>query len=157
MIHLPFKFGIVSDSKPGYAKVWFEEDDGIVTDWLPILQRITLKDKESWLLNVNEHVVCLMSERLEEGVVLGAIYSNVDMPDSAATSSKFRTLFEDGAVVEYDKSTHKFKLLDSEGNSLKDILTLIVQAVQPILVMYGNNPDFIKLTQALTKINSMFA
>ncbi len=46
-------------SKPGFAKVYFEGDDKIVTDWWPVLQRTSLKDKESWPLNVNEHVVCL--------------------------------------------------------------------------------------------------
>ena len=153
----PFKYGIVSEVKPGFAKVYFEGDDGIVTDWWPVIQRTSLKDKESWPLNVNEHVACLCDERLEEGVVLGAVYSDADTPDSGATAGKFRQVFEDGALVEYDKAAHKFKVLASNGESLKDIFTLIIQSVQPILVIYGNDPDFAKLTQALTKVNNMFA
>jgi len=42
------------------------------------------------------------------------------------------------------------------ADTLKQILTLIVQATQDIMVLYGNNPDYVKLTQALTKINNVF-
>lgn len=43
-----------------------------------------------------------------------------------------------------------------KGNDdLKDALTLIVQAVQQIVVIYGNNPDYTKLQTALTKIDNI--
>lgn len=108
MHNLPFKYGIVSEAKPGYAKVYFDEDD-LVTDWWPILMHTTLKDKTSWPLNVNEHVVCLCDQRLEEGVVLGAIHNDIDTPDPGAGPGKFRKKFEDGTILEYDKGTHELK------------------------------------------------
>jgi hypothetical protein len=40
-------------------------------------------------------------------------------------------------------------------DTLKQILVLLVEAVQPIVVVYGNNPNYTKLTQALTKINNL--
>lgn len=102
------KFGIVSDaSRFGYAKVYFEEDD-IVTDWWPVVRATSLKDKTSYPLNVDEHVVCLADCHLEEGTVLGAIHNDVDTPDSGAGPGKFRKVFEDGTVLEYDKTAHKF-------------------------------------------------
>lgn len=107
-MHTPFKYGIVSDYKPGYAKVYFQEDD-LVTDWWPILMRTSLKDKESWPLNVQEQVICLCDDRLEEGVVLGAIHNDEDAPDPGAAAGKFRKVFEDGTILEYDKGTHEFK------------------------------------------------
>lgn len=100
------KFGIVSDSKPGFARVYFEADD-IVTDWWPVLMQTTLKDKESWPLNVKEHVACMCDARLEEGVIMGAICSNADTPDPGAGNGKFRKVFEDGTVIEYDKIQHQ--------------------------------------------------
>jgi phage baseplate assembly protein V len=107
-MRLPFKYGIVSDvSRPGYAKVYFAEDD-IVTKWWPVLQRNSLVDKESWPLNVQEHVICLCDDRVEEGVVLGAVFNDEDTPDAGAGPGKFRKVFEDGTILEYDKSTHKF-------------------------------------------------
>jgi phage baseplate assembly protein V len=110
MMHLPFKYGIVSDSKPGYAKVFFQEDD-LVTDWWPVLVRTSLKDKESWPLNAQEHVVCLCDHRLEEGVVLGAIHNDEDTPDPGAAPGKFRQVFEDGTTLEYDKGSHELKAM----------------------------------------------
>lgn len=104
---LPFKFGIVSDIKPGYAKVYFEEDD-IVTDWWPVLRMTSLKDKQSWPLNAREQVVCLCDERLHDGVVLGATHNDEDPPDPGAGDGKFRQVFEDGTVLEYDKVAHAF-------------------------------------------------
>lgn len=47
-------------------------------------------------------------------------------------------------------------LVKKNDDTLKQVLTLIVEAVQDILVVYGNNPDYVKLTQALTKINNLF-
>lgn len=105
-MNIPFKFGIVSEAKPGFAKVYFQEDD-IVTAWWPVLTRTSLLDKESWTLNVKEHIVCLCDEHCEEGVVLGCIASEVDPVDPAAGDGKFRRLFEDGTYIEYDKGAHK--------------------------------------------------
>lgn len=101
------KFGIVSDTRPGYAKVYFEEDD-IVTDWWPVILATTLKDKVSYPLNVNEHVACVSDFHLEEGVILGAIHNDQDTPDAGAGPGKFRKVFEDGTTLEYDKAAHKF-------------------------------------------------
>ncbi len=95
-------------------------------------------------------------ERLEEGVVLGAIYSDADTPD-AVPEPQIPEAVRRWALLEYDKAAHKFKVAAPNGDSLKDILTLILKAVQPILVLYGNNPDYAKLTQALTKINNLFS
>jgi hypothetical protein len=47
-------------------------------------------------------------------------------------------------------------VIKNDGSSLKEILNLIIEAVQKIMVMQGNNPDFIKLAQAKTKTNNLF-
>ncbi len=50
------------------------------------------------------------------------------------------------------------KLMVKNGaDTLKDALTMIVEAVQQVTVIYGNNPDYGKLTQALEKINNLLA
>lgn len=47
-------------------------------------------------------------------------------------------------------------LVANGDDTLKEILLLIIQSVQNIMVLYGNNPDFIKLLQAETKTNNLF-
>ena len=101
-----FKYGNISEVKSGYAKVSFQEDD-IVSDWLPVIVRKTKTDKESWPLEINEHVVCLVDEYCNDGVILGAIVSDTDSPDSGESAGKFRKLFSDGTLLEYDKNAHK--------------------------------------------------
>lgn len=67
------------------------------------------------------------------------------------------------AVDEADKikwtvGTCKFEvddgfLIKKGDNTLKDIIQMIIEAVQQIVVVYGNNPDYTKLASALTKLN----
>ena len=47
-------------------------------------------------------------------------------------------------------------LIKKGDDSIKDVLQLIIEAVQQITVIYGNNPDYAKLGQAETKINNLF-
>lgn len=108
MINL--KYGIVSENKPGFVKVQFEENDGIVSDWLPVLVRRSKAEKESWQLEVNEHVVCLMDEFCEEGVCIGAIHNDEDQPDPGEAAGKFRKLFSDGTLFEYDVQAHEMNV-----------------------------------------------
>lgn len=47
-------------------------------------------------------------------------------------------------------------LIQKGSDSLKEVLTNIIEAVQQIVVLYGNNPDYAKLATALTKTNNIF-
>lgn len=109
------KYGIVSEFKKGYAKVYFEEND-FVSDFLPVLVRKSKTDKESWQLEINEHVVCIMDENCNEGVIIGAIPNENDLPDTGEGAGKFRKLFSDGTLIEYDKNAHKL-LVDVKGSA----------------------------------------
>lgn len=46
-------------------------------------------------------------------------------------------------------------LVKKGTDTLKEILTNIIQACQVIVVAQGNNPDYVKLTTALTKVNNL--
>jgi phage baseplate assembly protein V len=98
--------GVISDAQPGYGKVHFEAD-GVPSDWLPIVFPFTNKDKAIWQLSIGEHVACLMDERCESGVILGAIYSDADVPDAGTGAGVFKITFEDGTYLKYDKGAHK--------------------------------------------------
>lgn len=123
-----FYFGIVCEVKPGYAKVNFEAD-GIVSDWLPVVRRKSKSDLESWQLEIDEHVACLMDCHLEDGVILGAIHSDADAPDSAESAGKFRKKFSDGTVIEYDKNAHELTV-DVKGSiKAKASMTAEIEAL----------------------------
>jgi len=114
-----FRVGIVKQQDLGNAavRVVFAEFDQLLSYWLPILAAKTQNDKSYWIPDLGEQVVCLMDERDEAGVVLGAIYSR---PDSTPVQSadKFHLGFKDGAVFEYDRAAHVMKVALPSGAAL---------------------------------------
>lgn len=104
------RFGNITEVDPakGYARVTFT-DDGIVSDWLQFLVIGAIKDNFSHTFSINEQVACLMDERSEEGVILGAIFNDKTPPNNAGDGI-FRVKFEDDSVIEYNRNSHEYTL-----------------------------------------------
>ncbi|MDR2451847.1 MAG: phage baseplate assembly protein V [Candidatus Accumulibacter sp.] len=101
-----YKQGIVAESRPGFARVRFDDLDGLVTAWLPVIQPKTFLDKAVWTLDVGEQVACVLDEYMESGCILGAVYSDVDTPP-VSSADKIHLRFVDGTSMEYDRAGHK--------------------------------------------------
>ena len=114
------RLGIVKeqDLSLGRLRVIFTEFDQMLSYWLPLVVPKTQNDKTYWMPDVGEQVVCLMDGHDEDGVVLGAIYSQ---PDSTPVQSadKFHLEFKDGAIIEYDRAAHVLELGFSDTSSIK--------------------------------------
>ncbi len=106
-----FKFGTVSavDEKTQRVRVRLPDLDNLRTNWLPVLTRKSLRDKDYWLPDVGEQVAVLLDGRGEDGIVLGAIFSSAD-PVPVASRDKRHVRFDDGTTVEYDRAAHKLKI-----------------------------------------------
>lgn len=81
-----FRIGTVSSIHPDRHKVRvkFADKDGLVSNELPVLIRGSLKNKMQYLPDVGELVLCaFLPNGEEEGFVLGAFYSEADLPLSA--------------------------------------------------------------------------
>ncbi|WP_353189528.1 phage baseplate assembly protein V [Pandoraea pnomenusa] len=98
------KFGTVSASRPGFARVRLPDLDNMRTMWLPIAYPKTQDDQACWTYDTGEQVAVLLDARGEDGVILGAIYSSADTPP-VTDPNKFTIRFKDGALLEYDRST----------------------------------------------------
>lgn len=109
----PLRYGKVSsvDLQKGTARIVFEDRDDAVTAELPVLQKNTMQNKFYWMPQVGETAACLFAtDEQETGVIIGTIYSEVDMPPSDAGAGKVDGVwFEDGTVIKYD---HESKTLD---------------------------------------------
>ena len=105
---MSFRIGRVSelDAAGCRARVVFEGIDSLVSWWLPVMQPKTLADQVYWMPDVEEHVVCLMDEHSEFGVVMGAIYSAADSPP-VASLDKLHIRMKDGSSIEYDREEHQ--------------------------------------------------
>ncbi|MCL1861778.1 MAG: phage baseplate assembly protein V [Proteobacteria bacterium] len=124
-------FGTVSaiDEKTCRVRVRIGSLDNLRTAMLPVLQQKTLKDKHYCLPDIGEHVAVLLDPNGEDGVVLGAIFSDADMPP-VASGDKFHRVFSDGAEFEYDRASHA---LNVKGG----IVTINVDAVATVTVKAG--------------------
>ena len=115
------KFGVVTAINPLTAKARVEfADDNILSYWLPILQKKTLKDKFYSIVDVGEQVACLMDENSEDGVILGSIYTSLDEVPGI-TKDQHIAKFEDGSFIEYNKENQILTIVAKTVNIVGDI------------------------------------
>lgn len=102
------RVGIVSEVIPAdcAARVVFEEKDETTSPILPVLTRGGKVNRDFWLPDIGEQVVCLFAcndKNFSTGWILGAHYKagagNADSVD------KRRIDFSDGSFVEFDRAT----------------------------------------------------
>lgn len=109
------RVGRISSINPSRctARVLFDAQ-GIVSYDLQIIVPQTLKNKDYYLPDVGEHVVCLfLPTGNAEGFVLGAVYT--DTEQVPVNNPDKRTMrFADGTVIEYDRATHTLNI-DAAG------------------------------------------
>lgn len=108
-----YQEGIVNelDEIKHKVKVRFPHLDNLISDWLPVLTQHSLKNKFYCLPDIGEHVVCMLDANGEQGVVLGAIFNDKDMPPSEInTVDKHHIEYEDGTWIQYDRKAHKLKI-----------------------------------------------
>jgi len=103
-----YKRGIISniDEKTARVRVKFPDLDNMLSGWIPVIYSFTSKDKAYFIPSLNEQVACIMDENLEDGCVIGSLYSDQDKPP-VGDKNKFHIEFEDGTFLEYDKQEHK--------------------------------------------------
>ena len=110
------RVGRVSSVHPenGTARVAFSDRSDVVSYELPVLGRGSLNNKDYWLPDPDEQVVCLfLPNGNEQGFVIGSPFSKAD-PPPVEDPNKRHMAFSDGTVIEYDRSTHTL-LIDVKG------------------------------------------
>lgn len=104
------RVGVVSsiDEATATAKVAFKEFSGDIVSYdLPILVKQSLANKDYWMPDINEQVLCIfLPTGMAQGFILGAIYSDVDKPETIGKDIR-RVKFSDGTIIEYDRAAHK--------------------------------------------------
>lgn len=98
------------------ARVTFDDDDGVTSFDLPILQRNTLKNRDYSTVDVGEDVVCVfLPSGVEEGFIIGTLYAGEIVPPQSSQDVRM-VEFEDGTVLKYDRSSHKLSA-DIKGDA----------------------------------------
>lgn len=89
------------------CRVTFDDDDGLTSFDLPVIQRNTLKNSDYHMPDIGEDVLCVfLASGTEEGFILGSWYAGeVTPPESSGDKRTVR--FADGTVLSYDRAAHK--------------------------------------------------
>jgi len=114
------RIGEVSSVDPAKctARVVFDDEDGYVSDDLPIVQRNTQNTKDYWLPAVGEDVICVFLPCGEEdGFVLGSFYADEIEPPTSSESKRY-TEYPDGTVIEYDWEAHELTVTGAQKITL---------------------------------------
>lgn len=123
------RFGTVSavDEQTMRVRVRLPDLDNLRTDWLPVLTRKSLRDKDYWLPDVGEHVALLLDANGDDGVVLGAIFSEADAVP-VASRDKWHLRFDDGTTLDYDRQAHQLTVNCVGGITVVAAGHVLVQA-----------------------------
>lgn len=108
---MTLKFGEVVEQDPARSrvKVKLADQDGLVTWWLAVTSTGTGKDRFYAMPDIGEHVAVHMDERMEDGVVLGSIYSGPQPPPIDDPEVR-QVVFGDGTVIYYDRANHRLQV-----------------------------------------------
>jgi phage baseplate assembly protein gpV len=111
------KFGTVTEinQSQGTARVLFDDVD-IISGWLFVLAPRTHTDAESDPMEKDEHVACMMDENCETGVILGAIYDDLNPAPIEGGADKYIKKFKDNTVFKYDRLLSEYQI---ENGTLK--------------------------------------
>ena len=107
------RYGFVSQVDAVAHKVRVMLPDlGLETWWLQVLVSDTGQDKLYNLPDIGTHVAVLLDRRGEDGVVLGALYTNGHRDDTPVQDGPDRThmRFADGTTIDYDRRSHKLAI-----------------------------------------------
>lgn len=109
--------GIVSSTNPANCtvRVTFPDKDDLVSGDLKVLTRGSKDNKDYWMPDVGESVVCLfLPNGNNEGFCLGTYFNDVDRPP-VNDQNKRHMKYSDGTIIEYDRQSHTLSI-DCVGN-----------------------------------------
>lgn len=110
------RVGTVSsvNAAAGTVRVAFAAQDDMVTYELPVITRGSKNNKDYWLPDVDEQVLCLFLPNTSgrgvcDGFVLGTFYSSVDAPVENS-GDVHAVKYSDGTIIKHDRSTGKLTI-----------------------------------------------
>lgn len=116
------------DAEQHAVRGTFPDRGDVISPWLRVLARGATSLKDFGLPHVGDQLAVLLDEREEEGVVLGALFSQADPVPADVGPTKRVVVFSDGARVSYDDETHA--------------LELALPAASTMAVVFGDGASF---------------
>ncbi|HFC97923.1 MAG TPA: phage baseplate assembly protein V [Thermosulfurimonas dismutans] len=134
------RVGVVVATYPerGTVRVRFLDQDGEVSYEMRVLVRKTHRDRDYWMPDVGEQVLCaFLPYGREQGFVLGAFYSSAD-PVSVADQEVRRVEFANGAYVEHDRRTGNVRVETPGEVEVRAKGTVRIVSATQVVIMAPN-------------------
>lgn len=97
------------------CRVEFKDNDTIVSYWCQVLVQKTYEDKQYWLPDIAEMVICLfLPYGHEQGFILGSAYNGKDKPPADATKDRFVRQDKGGNQWLMDRKCKKCRIKTKE-------------------------------------------
>lgn len=127
------RFGVIAEADYDAARVRVRFGS-LKTDWLPWVTLRAGPDLSWWAPEPGEQVIILApSGELAQAVVLPAVYSNAhSAPGNAPTVHRIE--YEDGAVFEYDRAAHRWRVTIPDGTIEMSCKDASVEATNSVTV-----------------------
>ena len=94
------------------VRVVFDDKDGTTSPELHILHRFSGKNKDYWMPDIGDQVVCLFAnndKNFSTGWILGSYFTD-KQPPQVASADIMRLDFSDGAYIEYNRAVSTLKI-----------------------------------------------
>ena len=116
------KRGIVIEGRGSQVRVQFEDNDGVISPWLDVVQATTFGAKSYTRPKPGSLVICAMDKNRESGSVIGAIYSDADPAPKDSHSTYYHEM-DDGSVLKYEDGKYTIQhaggaVMTVEGNEI---------------------------------------
>ena len=108
------RVGVVSSTNPekNTCRVTFTDKDNLVSGDLRILHKGSAGNKDYWMPDIDDEVVCIFptnDESYYDGFIIGTLFNEKDKPN-ANLQDVTRTDFKDGTSIEYNRKSHAMKI-----------------------------------------------
>lgn len=122
----------------GTVRVRFPDQDSEVSYEMRVLTRKTHRDRDYWMPDVGEQVLCaFLPYGREQGFVLGAFYSSAD-PVPVADQEVRRVEFANGAYVEHDRRTGNVRVETPGEVEVRAKGTVRIVSATQVVIMAPN-------------------
>lgn len=126
------KFGAVASvTDAGHVCVRFDDLDGMVSKPLKVVVARAHKDKAHHAPDIGAQVACVVDENIEDGVVLGEVYSDAD-PTATSNAALWYWKMMDGSEFEFDRDSGKLRIKTTSDITVETATSATVKAATEI-------------------------
>lgn len=135
---------VASVTDAGHVCVRFDDLDGMVSQPLKVVVSRSHRDKAHHAPDVGALVACVVDENIEDGVVLGEVYTTAASP-AAGNPALWYWKMADGSEFEFDRDAGTLRIKTTSDISVETAASATIKAASAITL----DAPLVKVTEDL--------